>query len=300
MSKNARKVSAKAQGEPPRNSVYDFLYHDVKRVASFLAQFDPSGHLQQIKQKEGKRRGSSDKGGLSAGIDIGVARIGFEGGTQVDNGGSEDLERTYDTLWANAITLLDYLASEDMIQKDLNIARMGQFILFSGNLSVQYTGVVQPMWNLPSMAASARLSIDNTQFSPHITKSEIDAYKSGVEYILSIYTSLPHSSCFNIDDSHHKVWGILTEDYISGTSSDVALKYGNAIAGTWAVLGIMDALPDTLVEVPHPPMADVLTDGDGAVKKLIAYYSFVVRRSFGRPPEMYGVTPLLIFRQVAG
>ena len=31
---------------PEKSSVYDFLYHDVNRINSFLSQFDPNGLLQ--------------------------------------------------------------------------------------------------------------------------------------------------------------------------------------------------------------------------------------------------------------
>jgi hypothetical protein len=43
-------VSGEVLDEPQNDSVYDFLYQDVRRVGSFLDQFDVAGHLQQIVQ----------------------------------------------------------------------------------------------------------------------------------------------------------------------------------------------------------------------------------------------------------
>lgn len=52
MSKSEGKASDKVQDEAKSDFVYDFLYYDRQRVGAFLAQFDNSGHLQQIKSSK--------------------------------------------------------------------------------------------------------------------------------------------------------------------------------------------------------------------------------------------------------
>jgi hypothetical protein len=52
MSKKDEKASEKELDEPQNDSVFDFLYCDSRRIGSFLAQFDDSGHLEKIVQRE--------------------------------------------------------------------------------------------------------------------------------------------------------------------------------------------------------------------------------------------------------
>ena len=40
------------------------------------------------------------------------------------------------------------------------------------------------------------------------------------------------------------VWTSLKEDALIVSAADLTLKHGTAIAGTWNMLGILDALPD--------------------------------------------------------
>jgi hypothetical protein len=73
MSQNGVKASDPEPDGQSTDSVYDFLYHDARRVASLLAQFDPSGHLTGIKQTESAESGSGMKFGASAGGNVLVA-----------------------------------------------------------------------------------------------------------------------------------------------------------------------------------------------------------------------------------
>jgi hypothetical protein len=122
MSKNEEKVSDRAQdGDPKNDSVYDFLFYDKQRVGSFLAQFDDTGHLQQIIERETANKSSKrgvkfnlGGGGSIAGTGA-QGNIGFERSPGVE--GSEASERVYDPLWTNARTLLDYLTSADLINR---------------------------------------------------------------------------------------------------------------------------------------------------------------------------------------
>ena len=68
-----RKVSREAHAEPPNDSVYDFLYHDARRVGSFLAQFDDAGHLQQVTQGDTAAKGRRASYKLEVTGDLGHA-----------------------------------------------------------------------------------------------------------------------------------------------------------------------------------------------------------------------------------
>jgi hypothetical protein len=56
--------------------------------------------------------------------------------------GSESSERIYDPLWSNARTLLDYLEAANLIGRDLATARIGQFVIASGDLTVLNTSML--------------------------------------------------------------------------------------------------------------------------------------------------------------
>ena len=106
-------ISEEAQDEPESDSVYDFLYHDIRRVGSYLAQFDDAGHLQSVIESRTARQGV--RRGWKATLGIGDLVPGLPGGPEASlergplEAGSETSERVYEPLWTNARTLLDYL-----------------------------------------------------------------------------------------------------------------------------------------------------------------------------------------------
>jgi hypothetical protein len=150
MSTKDEPVSDKALEEPKNDSVFDFLYHDVRRIGSFLSQFDDAGHLQQITQSEtaSKRVRRGYKISLGGGATVlgtgGSGNVGFERGPQEQ--GSEESHRVYDPLWANSLLLLDYLESANLLGRDVTAAHIGQFVLVSGQLSVLNAGLLPKLW----------------------------------------------------------------------------------------------------------------------------------------------------------
>jgi hypothetical protein len=57
MSKNEEKALEKELDALENDSVFDFLYCDSGRIGSFLAQFDDSGLLEKVIQRESASRG---------------------------------------------------------------------------------------------------------------------------------------------------------------------------------------------------------------------------------------------------
>jgi hypothetical protein len=154
MSKKEEKALGGEPDDQGTDSVYDFLYHDARRVGSFLAQFDYFGHLQQVTSSEtaskGTKRGYSLKVAGSA-LVPGVPE-GAEGsvtfGRDPSQIGSEAQERVYDPLWTNARALLDYLDERHLIQRDLTTARLGQFVIASGELSILNMEMLPKIWEI--------------------------------------------------------------------------------------------------------------------------------------------------------
>ena len=82
-------------------------------------------------------------------------------------------------------------------------------------------------------------------------------------------------------------------DGLSLSPDDLLLKHGFFIAGEWKVLGILDALPDSdNLNIDYSFLPEF--------QKTLANYSTIVRPRFGRDPDSFGITPLMIFREVSG
>jgi hypothetical protein len=99
MSSSENEASDEEPDAPENDSVLDFLYHDVRRVGSFLAQFDVAGHLRQVTQTEGVVRSQSRGFRFAAGGEVPlVGSANLDVSRTPQSGGSEASERIYDPL----------------------------------------------------------------------------------------------------------------------------------------------------------------------------------------------------------
>jgi hypothetical protein len=80
------------------------------------------------------------------------------------------------------------------------------------------------------------------------------------------------------------------------------LKHGTTIAGEWAVMGVLDALPDldSSGDVTESGIAGAIGTGalEGPFGQMMRTLIPIMRPMLGRPFKAYGITPLLIFRKV--
>lgn len=311
VSQSGKIVSDEARADPEQDSVYDFFYHDARRVGSFLAQLDSSGHLTGLKQTEATESGSVGK----VGGGVGASAYFLKGNATLDDqsslGEKQSLERSYDPLWTNALTLLDALSERGMIQRNLIEARIGQFVLVTGNLLVLDLSMIKSAWNNPIISGIIRMGATDLQTSA-VAKGQRrpDRPRPGavaapvpsepVDIALALMSMLPHSlQCRLVSDTAN-VWCSIDEEFVVGRASDVLLKHGALLQGEWSILGIMDAYPDD-GDVGNAANQEILSRVAGTiVGQLVVGLSGPTRQLLGRPPETYGVTPLLIFREVAG
>jgi hypothetical protein len=299
MSKNEKRSSVAVLDGPKLDFVYDFLYHDARRIGSFLAQFDAFGHLQQIRQTDSVTSGTVS----SSAIEGEIKAIVASGKSSLDDKATKEskdtAERVYDPLWANALALLDYLTERNLIVRDLQRARIGQFTLVSGKLSILNLAMLKQFWPLPTIKKIINDSADQTvaatgnrhERRAQYHKSAAAAQVNKADLALQILSVLPHEVEATIDCSKELVWCSLREDSLVGSSSDLLLKHGLVISGVWSILGIMDALPG-------PPEPGV--DSGTLLGNLMQQLMPVVRSFMGRPEGAFGMTPLLIFREVSG
>lgn len=305
ISKSGKKASEEVQGERERVFVLDFLYCDTRRIGSFLAQFDDSGTLQQIVQSEeafvdGKRGFSLSVGGGAT-----LAGTGGQGSLSIERppatGGSEASFRVYDPLWANAVVFLDYLEEKKLIHRNLKNSPFGSFVLIKGSLSVTDFSILKNLWNFQTMKDKI---VNSQQPSQNRKQRRAQGFGRQSDDVtdsllgLDFMGSLPHLCHIDIKDGYDHAWGSLVEENIAVEKSDIFLKHGRRIPGDWSVLGILDARPyDNILEneAQIPENYDAFLHGFSCIIDVVAP---MLRKAMGRPITAYGITPLIVFRQV--
>lgn len=312
MSKNGLTVSNEEPDGAEQDSVFDFLYHDSRRVASFLSQFDANGLLTGLTQGESVAKGAkrSKKFGLGGDVPlVGGGKLEFEVGP--GEVGSQTLERAYDPFWTNARLFLDVLTERNMIQRDITKARMGQIALVTGSLIVADMKMLQSIWGLPGVqrfiAASAapEMGQDDSPGNRQQRRAKGHSKPSGpalpdeVQLMIDILPHLPHSGHLHIVTDDFAVWAAADESSIVGQLSDLILKHGAKVAGRWSMLGILDALPFDESEMLSG-MEMIRTGMTGeSIANAGLNIAPSIRQALGRPLLSYGMTPLLVFREVA-
>lgn len=307
-------------GEQSTDSVYDFLYYDATRIGSFLSQFDSSGHLTTVTQGERAHRSKQENTALKTEGSVAIAKGAVTRETDRGAEYGRESQRVYDPRWANALAFLDYLDERQLLHRELDSARIGQIVLFSGELSLFDLGVLRRMWELPAIrkmivsATGNQQAADQPAVNRHerrkqsaSDKAKKDGLPSEAEMALELLTILPHAVQAAVSTDFESVWASLREENLTISPADLLMKHGLTIAGEWNVVGILDALPDGIDYQP--------TDGEfplSALKQMVAgsklgFFGFSIaphlvppiRHLLGRPNTSYGFTPLLLFREIA-
>ncbi|RKD61579.1 hypothetical protein [Rhizobium sp. WW_1] len=298
-------------------SVYDFLYYDYTRISSFLAQFE-SGHITQVTKSESATRSSKDT--LHSEL-AGTAKVvsgKMEDNSEVSKEATHQSSKVYDTRWENALAFLDYLEANELLSPEIETARIGRIVLVMGDLTIFDLNILQRMWSLSAIKktilAGARSQSEeasqhhNRQERRKASASNKKSTSNGIseaELALELLTVLPHAVQAAVSTKDLSAWCTLREDSITVSPSDLFMKHGLTISGQWAMVGILDALPDNdaaLSEDGSLEMARQMIAGAklGAAGYMIAPHLVgPVRTLLGRPSSSYGITPLLIFRNVS-
>jgi hypothetical protein len=291
-SKRKKRASIKEREEPKLDSVLDFLYYDNRRVALLIAQFDDFGLLQQIERTETTAESATDKARMSA--NIGPRSLSLQ--TGIDRGteetGTDSSKRVYDPFWVIPLSFRDYLEERGLLRNNLNTARIGQIVVVRGRLTILDMGLLKSLWRIPEAKENA---MQSALQNPGQDASNVERT---VNMFFQIADTLPHDvQCIFSTTNTNKVWALLRDEHITGSSSDLALRYGMGIDGEWSLLGIVDALPGDQEESQLTRQAAVAAIENNAIAGEIAKIAEVAR-AMGRPQNAYGVTPLLIFREI--
>jgi len=122
---------------------------------------------------------------------------------------------------------------------------------------------------------------------------------SAAAMAFEILKIMPHTVQATIRGKDWTVWSSLREDSLVIPGSDLLLKHGVAVAGSWNMLGVLDAVPDEGEEnTINQILAAISLGAIGG--QIVGQLAPAVRQLLGRPATAFGMTPLLIFREVSG
>jgi len=289
-----------------KDSIFDFLFHDGRRIAAFLAQFHDYGHLQNIKSREGiskdVKRGFSLKAGFSLPNFSGIPTADTGGGDitfsrdPLDSG-SITSEKNFDPYWANARNFLDIIDEKGLLSREIEKARIGQLVLFSGNIIIVDTRFTTSLGKSP--AAVQQIALATSLLS--------NEQRTQFELSTELMNNLPPTIQVSVTNGTQSCWMTVGSDNMTISCDDLMLKFGQKIEGFWAVIGILDGLPTESLpsilplSMPSDPqeqakLASQLGISQGGM--LALGISTFARLHMGRPTGSYGLTPLLIFREV--
>lgn len=275
-------------------SLTDYFYADRPRLHTFLTQLFPEGNLLQTKtaSRKGFSTDGIGKGGLPP-----IAEFNLRGGKNVEDA----IERQYDAAWSAPLNFLTEIARKSLLRDELDGASLGQIILLRGHLQVVDFNTLHQLWKpmrkiiLEEFIAQQQGLLNRTQRRSKDSKIQFDQARKQqadeIDLTGSILTALPaliQLKCFN---ERYEAWGTLNPQHMLCSPSDLAFKFGPGVPGQWTVVGLLDAKPHE-----ENPISETNTDLE---KGLLTAMS-QMRLYLGRPASAWGITPLLIYREVLG
>jgi hypothetical protein len=271
-----------ARAQEVEDSVYDFLYVDNRRIGLLLSQFGEDGVLTELTRTSGVDSESS------GGLDLKVVQAGHK------EAATTGLSRTFDPRWLLPLRFLD--VAQSLINREAVKAGIGQVVLVAGDLWVIDLSILKNMIGDPALS-KLLLKPEKAPAGPRQVKN---AGQDSMSFGMAVMKVMPHAIQARLTSSNASFWASLSEDGLTTGPADLFLKHGLKIAGEWSMVGILDAIPD---ENLHPTQLNVQAAIDaanlGAYAGGLAMMTPHIRPILGRPAQAYGITPLLVFREVS-
>jgi hypothetical protein len=271
---------------------------DNARVAALLSQFngigDLTGVVREAQAHKSKVEGSTLEFSGNAAIAKAVNKL--EAGNDV--GHSEARQDMYDPRWVKTLQFLDESEQRGILKRDLDGANLGDLVVSGGAITIRDMGLIEKLWQTGAFTELMGPSGSGNRAERRAGKGKASSpLPTELKLFLELAKIMPHSTQFTITGSH-KIWGILEEQALLSAVSDFVLKYGTHIAGDWTVIGVLDARPDQYTGHTETPSSFSTPAVDEIIELMLAGMVPLVRQLLGRPANAYGVTPLVIMREI--
>ncbi|MEI9929372.1 MAG: hypothetical protein WDM89_02065 [Rhizomicrobium sp.] len=189
-----------------------------------------------------------------------------------------------------------------MILRDLTKAGIGQFVLASGNVSILDLVMLKKAWDLKSVKKLATMGAEQSQAHTsnrqqrRASQSNPASTPAGtIDFMFDLLGIMPHGIQAQVLSGESKIWSALNADFFITPPADLSLNHGSHLPGIWNLVGILDAVPDNAAGPSGPADTE-----HSLVGNLTTTIQPLMRQMLGRPTSSYGLTPLLVFREVNG
>ncbi len=194
------------------------------------------------------------------------------------------LEHTFDASHTLPLNVLDRLNELGYIRDDLDASALGDLFMAEGAIRIVDYTMMRECWS----AISSLAITDQKAKGQHVKP----AAKSNEKNALELLKNLPHSTELLLQAGQRTIWGYLRPEFLRTPSATIGFAHGTEVPGTWRIIAALDALPDEMADQSNhnaPPIFTELQSGMVEAMKTL-------RSVFGRPPQAYAATPLLVFR----
>lgn len=270
-----------AQDSQTTNYLFDFVYLNRDKLASYSAQLYDHGTLLSVKSLDGYDEQVTSK------MEGGLAKV-FRAEEAESGTNKRSMERQFDAAWSLPLNVINGLDERGLINRDINSASIGQMVLFRGRLQLVDLMLVKDLWAPIIAMMNGAAGKGKTAHQKQAAMAE----KREMENLALILSKLPHTLQMRMFNSEANVWATLDHESMIINPVDFAMKHGSCIDGEWIVLGVLDAHPDNPelgYEFPEP-MSELES---GMLQMLLG-----LRTTFGRQPTDFGMTPIAVFRTI--
>lgn len=270
-----------AQESPSEEYLCDYLYVDTQRLAHFYSQLSEHGLITQAKHssKSGGQEDSSLQGGLPW----------LGGRIKQAKSAEESIELQIDPAFRRPQETLDALFNAGYLHKGLG--GIGQVCMLEGAISLTDLRLLKELWPFMGSFVAEK---ETAGIANHKAKQrKASEVKKNFAPLAEIMQRLPHSLQGSMQDfGGHSSWFTLKPEYLTVNPEDLVFKCGSDIPGIWHMICIVDAYPDYLLKVDHSRFFS--NEMESMMRELVGG----LQSTFGRPPERWGITPIMIFRTI--
>lgn len=169
------------------------------------------------------------------------------------------------------------------MQRQITDARIGSIVLSKGHLSV-----FDLPWLKEIFSDSKALQDLQNLWSKSTTITQQQ------KLVMRIMRLMPFPIQSLLDAEGTRIWAVLNPESLLISARSLFLEFGSSLSGEWAILGTVDAIPSEKEPEERLPANH---EAAGTLFDLMRHFDSL-SEALGRPRIAYGVTPIIIFRQV--
>jgi hypothetical protein len=278
-----------AQDREKSDSVFDFLFVDNRRIGLYLSQFSEFGNLTNLVESVGTTDATQVRGSVGASS----THIGGQADSTLHSG----VQRHYDTQWVAPLSFLEEIQDRKMLKRSLGDAHTGDLVILSGSLTLANLRVFERTLQmgeglLPLSTPTGNRAERRRQTTQPANNAASMAAATGIRFLATLEQPIFMLFVAGTDG----LWATIDPTCVVGSASDLHLKHGTTIEGKWHLVGILDCLPS--VGPIAPISRRVVGDKDNTFGEALIGMLQEHRLLMGRPSDCYGITPLIIMREI--